>query len=124
MTEGGDRMKLEYWFEDYSLLFDKSIFILFNKISKYLFISFGYFVNLLVNPVNIFLVSKILRECVITSFKLGIDLTVIDFYYKNIRFKILYILLNLYNNNKICISTTPFNNMLISSVSSLYKSFN
>jgi NADH:ubiquinone oxidoreductase subunit C len=117
-------MKLEYWFENYSLVFDKSIFILFTKISNYLFIKFKYFINLFVDAESLYLVSRILKESAFTSFKLAVDLTAVDFYYKINRFKLFYIFLNLYNNKRVSISTLPINNMLISSISLLYKSLN
>jgi NADH:ubiquinone oxidoreductase subunit C len=117
-------MKLEYWFENYNLVFDKSIFILFTKISNYLFIKFKYFINLFVDAESLYLVSRILKESAFTSFKLAVDLTAVDFYYKINRFKLFYIFLNLYNNKKVSISTLPINSMLISSISLLYKSLN
>jgi len=117
-------MKLEQWFEDYNLVFNKSLFILFNKISNYLFIRFNYFINLFIAADLLYLVSKILRENLFMGFKLGIDLSAVDFYYKKSRFKLFYLFLNLYNNKRVSISTALSDTLLVSSISSLYKSFN
>jgi len=117
-------MKLEHWFENYSLLINKSLFILFNRISSFLFTKFNYFINLFVNAGYLYLICKVLKESLLTSFKVGVDLTAVDFYYKKSRFKLVYIFLNLYNNKRIALSTVPYNNMLISSISFLHNSFN
>lgn len=124
MDERWDWVDLEEIFESYIYSLESTLSLFFDKISKYLIIKFKYFNNLLVNFYEVYFVLLFLSKNSILNYKCGIDFTAIDFYYKTRRFKLVYILLNLLSNKRLDVISYSYNNNFISSVSSIYKSFN
>lgn len=118
-------MELEDYFDYYTNTFDKFIFIIFDKISLFSYIKYNYFINLFIESNNLFFSSLLLNKNSIFNFKCGVDFTAIDFYFKLRRFKLVYIFLNLNLAKKVCLFTNVSkSNNIITSISSIYKSFN
>ena len=97
-------MKLNYLYITFDNLFFKNlrnVYYLFN----FFYVKRDFYNNIFVEKSSVFDVGLFLNLNSLYSFKVGIDLTCIDFYYKICRFKLSANFLSIFYKKKIFINT-------------------
>jgi NADH-quinone oxidoreductase subunit C len=124
MDERGDWMNLEEIFELYFYNIENQVIFLFEKMSKFIILKINFFINVFINYFEIYFLLLLLNKNIFANYKSGVDFTAIDYYFKPRRFKLVYSILNILSNKRINIYSFSNTNNIISSISSIFKSFN
>jgi NADH-quinone oxidoreductase subunit C len=105
MIQGRFRMELNYLYKIFNNIFFKNL-CAFNYLFNFFYIKRGFYNNVFIKRSCISDTINFLNLSSLYNFKVGVDLTCVDFYYKAQRFKLNINLLSIFYQKRLFVNTS------------------
>lgn len=116
-------MKLNFLYKSFVNIFFKNFYEVFN-IFDFFYIKRDFYNNIFLKKNNIISIGSILNLSSLFCFKVGVDLTCVDFYYKIRRFKLNINLLSIFYKKRFFVNTSlKEKSESVASLSNIFSSF-